>query len=114
MRRVNRETVWARQSTGLLRALSGGLRAVNRDGETNQAEGGGVAGGASWVCGSGDVVKVGDLVALRHGASSDLVARIAGGTKEKLRCTVVSGSGFVAGDRISVAPDQLLMKVSSR
>lgn len=115
LRRVNRETAWATESTGLLSALSIGLRSMDRHGKTGQVEGIAAAdAGISWVCRSGEVVEVGDVVALRHGASSDLVARIAGGTTEKLRCMVVGGSGFVAGDRVSASLDQLLMKVSSR
>jgi len=115
LRRINGETAWATESTGLLSALSVGLSSMDRHGATGQVEGSGAAdGGTGWVCRSGEVVEVGDVVALCHGASSDLVARIAGGTTEKLRCTVVSGSGFIAGDRVSATFDQLLVKVLSR
>jgi hypothetical protein len=114
LRRVNRETAWAAESTGLLSALSAGLRAMDRHAADKVGEGGVPAGGAHWVCRSGEAVTIGDLVALRHGASSDVVGRIIGGTAKSLRCVVVSGSALPAGVPVIVTVDQLLVKVSSR
>ena len=65
----------------------------------------------------GDVEAYGTVKgdsALRRGGSLDLVARLTAGTGRKVRCTVFSGRGFVAGKQISVTPDQLLVKVWSK
>jgi hypothetical protein len=114
LRRINRETVWATESTGMLSALSAGLQSLDQPRQIEQDERPkSVISGSCWTCRSGELVGVGDVVALCYGASSELVAKITAGTERELRCTVVRGA-LAAGEPVTVTPDRLLVKVSGR
>jgi hypothetical protein len=105
---LNRQIGWATESTGTLQALHSGLRSLDPCyGDVGRKP-------LSWTCRSGEVVGVGDAVALCYGSSSDLVVRIASGTTSELQCEVVRGAGMAAGERVTVVPEQLLVKLSAR
>ena len=96
LRGINREISWAVESTGLLSTLRAGLESLD----------------GGWRCRSGELVGVGDVVAICWGSYSDLVVRIMAGTSQQVRCTVLAG-GMPVGESLTVSTDQLLLKVSS-
>jgi len=68
----------------------------------------------SWTTRSHEHVDTGDLVALSLLRYSDAVGRIVGEAGDgRVQCVLIRSSSGRSGDRVTVEPDQLLVKVYS-